>query len=219
MIIFDLESTGNYDEIWSGAAIASIAAMEYENPSNRFDIQCRVPNDSIFNKISLKYTGYTIEELTDSSRLPESECLKKYLEWQSNIDNKTIIGLNPWVLDMPLLLYRINKYGIHHDLNRSGVHMTMDIHTLVYEKILNGDISEEIFQDILLNKLNKKYFKNKTNLATSVIYKLVGVPNEEEHKDPMGAVERTAEAFSRLVYGKNFNDTFSEYPIPDYLQK
>lgn len=219
MIVFDLESTGNYNEIWSGAAIASIAAMEYENPNNRFDMQCRVPINSTFNKISLKYTGYTKDELIDINRTKEEEVLKSYVEWQSNVENQTIIGLNPWVLDMPLLLFRLQKYNIKNQFAKYGVHMTMDLHTLVYEKILTGQISNDIYIDILENKLKKRNFSYKTNLATSVIYKLVGLPNEEEHKFPIEAVLRTAEAFSRLVYGEKYDDTFINYPIPSYLKK
>jgi len=84
-------------------------------------------------------------------------------------------------------------------------HRTLDLHTLGYSYFLRHGLVPPT--------------KNKrTALNLDFILKLVGLPEEANPHHALTGAKMEAEAFSRLLFGKNLLAEFAQYPLPEIFK-
>ena len=89
MIVLDGEFTGLVPHTCS---IVSLAAFDFENPDNRFTIECRVWDGAHINAESIEYAGFTHEEVTDTNKPTEGEMIRDFIGWAGDIEERTLVG-------------------------------------------------------------------------------------------------------------------------------
>jgi hypothetical protein len=59
--------------------------------------------------------------------------------------------------------------------------------------------------------------KGLTRLSADTTLKYVGIPPEPKPHHALNGAKYEAEAFSRLIYGKNLLHEFAQFAVPEYL--
>jgi DNA polymerase III epsilon subunit-like protein len=199
MIILDIETTGlNHQK----HAIIDLAAIEFENPTNQFHMQCRIRKNTQLDPEALEYNGFKIEDIQNPTLPSTQQIITKFQTWAKKIPERTLAGQNP-DFDYRFLQYNYQLYGLKWDFG----HRKIDQHTLAYAKALNTNYPIPLTE-------------NKTTAFNSnQIMQFVGLPPEPRpHNSALRGALWEAEAFSRLIKGKNLLKQFSQHPIPKYLK-
>ena len=196
MIIVDLETTGaDYKE----HSITQIAAIEFENPGNRFEMECRIWDGAQIDDFTYDYNGYTDESLHDDSKKSDIEIVEVFLKWAESVDEKTIVGENP-AFDRDFMRFTLMRNRKEWPLG----YRTLDLHTLTFNHHVQRGVEVP----------HEKGF-SKLNLDATLEY--CGLPKEPSpHTARNGALYET-EALGRLLYGVNTLADFQSRPIPNYL--
>ena len=137
----------------------------------------------------------TPQELNDQTKRSEVVLLTEFLTWADKCKGKIIAGNNCW-FDWYFLYYAVQRYPY---LEWIISHRVIDLHSLCYAHHLKRKI-----------KLPEK-------LITDLILKYVGLHEEPKPHNALTGAKMEAEAFSRLLNGKNLIKEFEKYPIPTYL--
>ncbi len=195
MIVVDVETTGLDPRRHS---IVSIGAVDFSNPENQFYQECKIWEGAEISKKALEINGFSEEEIKNSDKKNLKDTIKDFLEWAGNIDERTLAGENP-SFDRDFLKASCERYNIDWPLS----YRTVDLHSLCYAHYLKRGLSPPE--------------KDKNNLNTDAILKYVGLPSQPKPHHALTGAKMEAEAFSRLMYGKNLLNEFKKYPIPDYL--
>jgi DNA polymerase III epsilon subunit-like protein len=198
MIIVDVETTGVDARKNS---IVSIGAVEFENPENRFYGECKIWESAEIDPKALEINGFTEEELKYSDKHSIRELLKKFIDWTKNIIDMTLAGQNPR-FDSDFIGVGASKTGLKHSFG----YRTIDLHGLCYAHILSRGLKPPIAG-------------GRTDLHADKIFEYVGLPPEPKPHNALTGAKFEAEAFSRLIVGKNLLEEFRENKIPDYLVK
>jgi DNA polymerase III epsilon subunit-like protein len=197
MIVLDVETTG-ID--FRKNSIVSLGAIDFFNPINQFYAECRVFDGAEINEQALVVNGFTKEQVLNTNKYSLEEALSKYVNWTSNIKDKTIAGENPR-FDRDFLTSSFERYGLKRIPFR-----TIDLHTLSYvHRLTNG------------NKIPLKEDVSDINLDSTLVY--VGLSSEPNPHNALTGAKLEAEAFSRIIFGRNLFEEFSRFEIPDYLKK
>ena len=196
MIIVDLELTGLDPE---KHAIIDIAAIEFENPRNRFDCQCNLRDGAEIDDVSLGFNEYTKESIS-LSNISLEEAMISFLKWNSTISNRTISGMSNDT-DILFLKKSFSLYNLPWDFG----HRKIDIHSISYAIAIKNGF------EISTNEYNT------SNFNSDAIMEFVGIPKEKKPHIALNGVLCETEALSRLIYGKNLLPEFSKYTVPDYL--
>ena len=212
MIVLDIETSGVYTE---KHGICEIAAMDFDNLENTFHGECRIDDDEGMLEQALKIIGKTEEELRDKKRQSQKELLKGFFEWCKTVKVKNICSQNPF-FDLQFISMKARK----HLLETPLPYKSFDLHTIanvkyfeVYGEFLVKDNNSDMGFTNVLNFCGLNDNRMSINQKTNEIIK-EGVPH-----DALNDTKLHAEAFSRLVYGKNLLKQFVEMPVPDYLKK
>lgn len=211
MIVLDIETSGLNPEkhgIWQ------IGAIDFQNPENIFLEESRIDDNDEIEPGALKITGKMESELREENRQSQKEILKRFFAWASSVKIKNCICQNPQ-FDLGFILLKARRHGLIIPLP----YRTFDLHTISQIKyyqingslLIKNDHSEMGLVGTLAfcgipdqrMQLNKK----------SKIIK------EGHSHNALEDAKLTAECFSRLVYGKNLFEEFSEFKIPEYLKK
>lgn len=205
MIVVDLEMSGMDLE---KCGIWQIGAIELGNPDNTFCEECRVEGEYEFllgETNTQKLFGKTEEELRDKNKQSEKQLLENFFKWAEKIRIKNLVG-HCIAYDFMFLKQKAVKYN----LNFPFSHRTFDTHSIASSKYfdLNGKFL------LVRDKLGMV-----SDMGLKNVLKLVGMKDERIVHDALGDAKLTAEAFSRLVYGKNLLKEFSDFKIPEYLIK
>lgn len=197
MIVLDVETTG---VDFKKNSIVSIGALDFFSPLNQFYTECRVFEDAEISEQALAINGFTKEQVLSINKYSLEEAVLKYLDWSSNINEKTLAGENPR-FDRDFLNASFEKYGLKRIPFR-----TIDLHTLSYiHRLTNG------------GKIPLKEGMSDINLDSTLNY--VGLPSEPTPHNALTGAKIEAEAFSRILYGKNLLDEFKKFEMPAYLKK
>jgi DNA polymerase III epsilon subunit-like protein len=197
MIVLDVETTG---VDFKKNSIVSIGALDFFNPLNQFYAECRVFEDAEITEQALAVNGFTREQVLFTNKYSLEEAVLKYLDWSSNIREKTLAGENPR-FDRDFLNASSERYGLKRIPFR-----TIDLHTLSYiDHLLKGV------------EIPLKEGVSDINLDSTLNY--VGLPSEPVPHNALTGAKFEAEALSRIIYGKNLLDEFKKFEIPDYLRK
>jgi DNA polymerase-3 subunit epsilon len=196
MIILDVEASGLNPEKHS---ILSIGALEFERPDNRFYGECRVWDNAHIQDEALKVNGFSREDATNSAKQPESELVIAFLEWTTMIEDRTLVGQNPAVLDRPIIEAAAHRAGREVRL----AHRTIDTHSVAYTHyVLHG-------KNIPFDRQ-----KNHSALDLDTILRYVGLPPEPRPHNALTGALLEAEALSRLFYNKALLEEYQQYRIP-----
>jgi DNA polymerase III epsilon subunit-like protein len=205
MIVVDLETSGVDLE---KCGIWQIGAVDTNNSKNTFLQESRLGDDYEFifegnwkGKKPEETLGLTEQELRDKKKQSEKELLEKFFDWVKKCKNKTFICQNPQ-FDHAFLEQKARKYNLEFP---SG-HRAIDMHTLahfIYFQLNNSFVIKE----------------DKSDFGLKRTLELVGMKDERKFHNALEDAKLTAEAFFRLVYGKNFLVEYSKFPVPEYLIK
>ena len=161
---------------------------------------------------ALRATGKTEAELRDSHKLPQKQLIENFFDWTKSVRIKNCICQNP-NFDWDFIVQKARKYGLKAPFH----YRTFDLHSFAQARyiqlngdfLFDGDHSKMDLPNILkFCGLDDKRIK----LEEGKIVK-VGRPH-----NALEDAKLTAEAFSRIVYGKSLLDEYSQYKLPEYLQ-
>jgi len=196
MLVVDVETGGLSPK---ENPLLSIGAVYFEEPENRFYGEC---NTSYFKTVTpqaLEVNGLNMADI-QKQQSPKA-LLESFFEFSKYVSSFTIAGENP-AFDRDFIFETAKEYKIKHNFS----HRTVDLHSLVYAYLLH--IGE---------KVPLKDQKNKLHADKS--YEYLGLPAEERPHNALNGALIEAEAFSRVIYGKNLIPEFKEYEIPEKLLK
>jgi DNA polymerase III epsilon subunit-like protein len=196
MIVVDVETSGRDPKKNS---ILSIGAVDFLNPKNQFYGECRIWEGAGISQEALQINGFSEREIKDANKQDLGSLIKKFLNWISGIEDKTIAGQNP-SFDIGFLEDSINRYRIDYRIGRRSI----DLHSVSYAHHLKTGI-----------RIPLK--KGRTELNTDLIFAYVGLPPEPKPHNALVGAKMEAEALSRLIYGRILLNEFRGYPLPSHL--
>lgn len=192
MIVVDVETTGTNAEKHS---IVSIGAVDMLEPNTRFYEECRMWDGAHIDPAALNVNGYTEDQIRDASKPPEGEIVAHFLAWLDGRSDMLLAGQNP-MFDLGF----IQAAAARNHLNIRISHRSIDLHTVTYMHMIAKGIEPPT--------------RNKTtDINSDSIMEYVGIPAEPKPHIAINGALWEAEAFSRLLYGKNLLSQFAEYPL------
>jgi DNA polymerase III epsilon subunit-like protein len=205
MIVVDLETSGADIE---KCGIWQIGAIDTDNPENTFLEEARVEEEYGFHftgdwvgKPLEETIGKSEAELRDKKKQSEKQLLENFFKWCEKISIKTLVCHNPQ-FDHAFLEQKAKKYG----LNFIFGYKAFDTHTLGHYRYFQLN-SNFVFKEGI------------SDFGLKSILRFVGIEDKRGFHNALEDAKLTAEAFSRLVYGKNLLKEYTEFSIPDYLIK
>lgn len=198
MIVVDCEMSGLDSD---KCGIWQIGAIDLETNETFFD-ESRIDDEDIIDDEALKVIGKSEAELRDSSKQSQKELINKFFHW-AKPRAKTIIGEVPQ-LDVEFLTKRARKYNLYYPFH----HRTFDLHSVAQTKYFE-------------NKGKFLFKEGHSDLGTSNITKFTGIEgiSDKRKHNALEDANLVAEAFMRLIYGKNLLPEYSKFKIPEYLKK
>ncbi len=192
MIVADIEATGLDPKKHS---ILSIGAIELEHPEREFYGECRMWDGASIMTDAIAVNGFTKEECMDQRKHSLEELMQSFLHWIEQCEEKTLAGQNT-SFDRDFL----NDSFARSHIGWHFAYRTLDLHTMTYMDMVKRGITVPIKND-------------RTDISTDVIFNYVGIPSEPKPHIGLNGAKYEAEAFYRLLYGKNLLPEFAQYPI------
>ena len=222
MIVVDVESSGVDSRLCS---LLSIGAVEFENPSNQFYVECKLFPGAHCEKEAFEVNGFTLEEVqskqgseqkslhaedggaplaTDEqagfkkggNKKSDKEAVEAFLSWMQSCKEWTLAGQNP-SFDRDFLLETAHRYHIDWPLAQR----TLDLHSVAFFECMKTG-----------KEIPRK--NNHSALNLDAILELVGVPVKRKFHNALEDAKLEAEAFSRFVAGKPLFEEYAGFPVP-----
>lgn len=195
MIVIDIEASGlDYKK----DSMVSLGALDLDNPEHRFYAECRIWDGASYNEESLAVCGYSVEEITDPTKIPEGEMVRQFLEWSQHMGDRTLAGQNV-SFDRDYLKAACEREGLSWDL----AHRTIDTHSLCYMHMVKQGLTPPI---------DPEHRRSALNLDAVLNY--CGIPDEPQPHNALTGALSHAEVISRLLYGKKLVPEFEQFDIP-----
>lgn len=195
MIVIDIEASGtNY----SKHSIVSLGALDFDNPTNRLYLECKIWTGAHIDEGALAVNGFTEAQISDESKMSEGELTRQFLEWSQHMGDRTLAGQNV-SFDRDFLKIACEREGIAWEL----AHRTLDTHTLAWMHMVNRGLTPPI---------DAEHKRSALNLDAVLNY--CGIEDEPEPHNALTGALSHAEVISRLLYGKKLLPEFEQYPIP-----
>lgn len=192
MIIADIEASGLDPKKHS---ILSIGAVEFEHPERQFYGECKMWEGSTIMPDALEVNGFTEDECRDPNKHSLEELMNNFLHWIEQCDEKTLAGQNP----------SFDRDFINDSFSRSHIGWHFAYRTL--------DLQSMAYMDMIKKGITPPRKNDRTDLSSDAIFSYVGIPSEPKPHHGLNGAKYEAEAFSRLLHGKNLLPEFKEYPI------
>lgn len=199
MIVLDTETTGIDPKTRS---IIQIGALDFDNPLNQFFFECRAFSGAKIDKEAIAVHGISEKKILDENLPTEAEAIVSFVGWTKNIKDTTLVGENP-SFDRDFIKEAAIRAGVGW---WNHVVRTVDLHSISYAKHLELGLALPIKN-------------NHSGINLDVTLKLVGLPLRKGFHNALEDAKLEAEAFSRIVGGKNLLSEFKEYKIPKFLLK
>ncbi len=199
MIVVDLETSGlNIEK----CGIWQIGAVDLNDPTNTFLGEARIDDEDIVEQGALDIIGKTEADLRDKKKSSQKELLINFFNWVKEIDMKVMISQNPQALDFPMLVLKANKYGLISPFH----YRAFDLHSVAQMKYfeLNGEFLT---------------MRDASEMRLGNILKLAGMIDTRKDHNALEDAKLSAECFSRIVYGKNLLEEYSQVRVPKYLKQ
>lgn len=197
MVIVDVETTGLDPKKYS---IVSIGAVDFDNPERTFYEECRIWDGALVSDEALNINGYTKEEVRDLNKKSLDEIMHEFMEWLKGCKEITMAGQNP-AFDRDFLNNSFWRVGIDFKFAARN----LDLHSVAY--------AEHLQKGIEIPSKN-----NHTDLSLDKIAKYAGLTEEPKPHNALNGAKFEAEAFSRIIFGKNLLPEFKDYEIPKHLK-
>ena len=194
MLVVDVEASGTNPHVHS---IVSVGAVEFANPANQFDEECRIWEGAHIMDDALVVNGFTREQITDPNKKSLKQVITAFLAWAQAVPgDRTIAGQNP-SFDRDFLQTSAERYHLNWPL----AYRTIDVHSICYmHQIKRG--------------LNIPIVHNRSALDLDAILRYVGLPDEPSPHNALTGATVEAEALSRLLYDKPLLEGFKHLPVP-----
>jgi DNA polymerase III epsilon subunit-like protein len=195
MIVIDVEASGtNYEK----HSIVSLGALDFNNPSNRFYMECRVWDGAHISEEALKVNGFTEAEIIDTRKKSEGELTRAFLEWSHHMGDRTLAGQNV-SFDRDYIKAACEREKIAWDL----AYRTIDTHSVCYTHMIARGLTPPV---------DPEHRRSALNLDAILNY--CGIPAEPEPHNALTGALSHAEVLSRLLYDKKLLPEFEQYDIP-----
>lgn len=180
-------------------SIVSIGALELENPTNQFYMECRPWEGAELDDEAMAVNGFTEEELKDLSKPTLEEMMEDFYTWTKTCKEKTLMGQNV-SNDRTFINDALGKAGISWHFS----FRTVDLHSVTYFHHQQRGIEIPLEND-------------RTSLNLDAIARYVGIPEREAAHNGLMDAKMEAEAYYRILKGKQLLVDFHEYPVPKTL--
>lgn len=197
MLVVDVETSGLDPNT---NTILSIGAIDFNRPERQFYQECQLLKGSLISQQALQVNGYTIAQITDSTKKSLGEILFEFIGWVEKSTDKTIAGQNP-TFDRDFLNSSCRKCNIEYAFSKR----TVDMHAVCYAAKLRSGQSPFLQKGV-------------SSLVSDRIMHFVGIPAEPKPHIAINGAKYEAEAFKRLIYGRCCFEEFAVYPVPEYLR-
>jgi DNA polymerase III epsilon subunit-like protein len=208
MIVVDLEMSGmNYEK----CGIVEIGAIDLDSREEFREIARLDGGEVVISEPGLDHSvleilGMSEEQLRDKNKQSQKDMLQHFFEWCKKTKTKNFICLHPHA-DIAFLEHKAKKYSLKFPFVSYKV---FDLHSIA---------------QIIYFKLNKNFsFEEKKGQLSSAlglksILKFVGMKDNRKIHNALEDSKLTAEAFSRLVYGKNLLEEYSKFKLPENIKQ
>ena len=195
MLILDIEASGvNYEK----HSIVSIGAVDFENPDRRFYGECQIWEGAHVMDDALLVNGFTIEEITDPSKMTEAELATQFMEWTQQLADRTLAGQNV-SFDRDMLKAALGRVG----QNWTLAYRTLDTHTMCWMHMVKRG---------LVPPIDPQHKRSALDLDAVLNY--CGIPEEPQPHNALTGALSHCEVISRLLNNKALLPEFSQYQIP-----
>lgn len=195
MIILDIEASGT---VYEQHSIVSIGALDFDDPTNRFYVECRIWEGAKIMDGALEVNGFTEEQITDTNKQTEEEAVRNFLGWSEGVADRTICGQNP-SFDRDFVRAAVGRAHLEWPL----AYRTVDTHSLCWMHMVKAGYDIPI---------DAKHKRSKLNLDAILNY--CGIPEEPDPHNALTGALCHAEVASRLLYDKKLLPEFEQYEIP-----
>jgi DNA polymerase III epsilon subunit-like protein len=195
MIVIDVEASGTE---YKKHSIVSVGALDFDNPENRIYEECRIWDGAHIMDGALEVNGFTESEITDANKQTEGELVKKFLDWSSNLPDRTLAGQNV-SFDRDFVRVAAEREGLNWEL----AYRTIDSHTLAWMHMVKRGVKPEI---------DKEHRRSAMDLDFVLNY--CGIPHEPQPHNALTGALSHAEVISRLLNDKKLLPEFEELDIP-----
>lgn len=195
MIIVDVETTG-VDP--SKHSILSIGAIDFNEPNNRFSIECSAFPGAESEPEALEITGHTKVSIFDPSKPSEADAISQFSEWAHKATDHTVAGQNCY-FDLEFLHAAAHRIRLDLSLPKRIV----DLHSVVWAHMIKRGLAIPIDPAHKRSSINSDYITD-----------YVGIPNESGPHIGINGALWEAEAFSRILYDKPLLPEYQSYKIP-----
>lgn len=208
MIVVDLEMSGmDYEK----CGIVEIGAIDLETKEEfsetaRLEENEEIISDENLDKTVLEVLGMTEEQLRDRNKQSQKELLEHFFGWCKNTKTKNFICLHPHA-DISFLEHKARKYNLKFPFLSYKVFDLHSVAQIVY-LYLKGEFAFE-----------EKGGEIQSQMGLKNILGFVGMKDERNVHNALEDAKLTAEAFSRLVFGKNLLEEYTRFEVPEYLRK
>lgn len=192
MIVADIEASGlDYRK----HSLLSIGAIELEHPERQFYGECRMWGGASIMDDALVVNGFTTEECIDPKKHTLKELMERFIHFVEQCEDKTLAGQN----------VSFDRDFLNDSLARSSIGWHFSFRTL--------DLHSMAYMDALKRGLPIPRKNERTDFSLDAILNYLGLPEEPKPHHALNGAKYEAEAFSRLLYGKNLLPEFVEFPI------
>lgn len=192
MIVADIEATG-ID--FHKHSILSIGAVDFEHPEREFYGECRMWEGANIMSDALAVNGFTKQECIDTNKHSLKELMDNFLKWVEQCEDKTLAGQNP----------SFDRDFLNDSFSRASIGWHFSYRTL--------DLNSMAYMDMIKRGIPVQHKNDRADLSLDTILKYVGLPEEPKPHHGLTGAKMEAEAFSRILYGKNLLQEYSKYPI------
>ena len=192
MIIVDAEMSGLSP---LKNSIVSLGAVDFARPERQFYGECRIWDGAETDPEALAVNGFTDEQCRDKNKKSETELIKEFYEWIQPIADKTIAGQNV-SFDAQFLNQALKRANIEWRFS----FRTLDLHALAYARFIKEGREVPLKFD-------------QSALSLTKILVSLGLPPEPKPHIAINGAKYEAEAFSRIIHGKNLLPEFAQYPM------
>ncbi len=192
MIVADIEASGLDPHKHS---ILSIGAIELEHPERQFYGECRIWEGASIMPDAIAVNGFTEAECRDQEKQSLQELMTVFFHWTEQCEDKTLAGQNV-SFDRDFLNDSFSRASMSWHFS----YRTLDLHSMAY-------------MDAIKRNLPIAHKNERSDLSLDAILKYVGLPEEPKPHHALNGAKYEAEAFFRILYGKNLLPEFARFPI------
>lgn len=193
MLVVDVETSGVDAAVHS---IVSIGAVDFLHSDNQFNEECRIWDGAAWQPEALAVNGRTPADLSLPSLRPLEAVARDFFLWAAKSGHPVMAGQNV-SFDSSFLCATAARFRIRFPFGRRLV----DLHSVAYAHLLGHGLLPPLRDGT-------------SDLSLDAILALVGLPPEPKPHLAINGAKLEAEAFSRLVYGKNLLSDFAGFPVP-----